>query len=188
MKKIWLTITILFISILGNNLSAYATNDKILLQVLAEIKEMKGELRQIDKRIDDLRSEMNARFEQIDKRFEQVDKRFEQIDKRFEQVDRRFEQVDKRFEQVDRRFAEQMTYWGWIIAGMFSLLAVFVALLLWDRRTAVRAAIKESKKEILTEIEKEYQMSLLEKMLEAFRRKAKTDKELASILKNLGLL
>jgi len=37
----------------------------------------------MDKRFEELRQDMNARFEQVDKRFEQVDKRFEQVDKRF---------------------------------------------------------------------------------------------------------
>ena len=53
---------------------------------------------------DDLKSQMEKRFEQSDQKLNefkiQVDKRFEQVDKRFEQVDKRFEQVDKRFEQM----------------------------------------------------------------------------------------
>jgi archaellum component FlaC len=56
-----------------------------------------------DERMDDLKENVNQRFDQVDKRFEQVDKRFDQVDKRFEQVDQRFDQVDKRFEQVDKR-------------------------------------------------------------------------------------
>ena len=67
-------------------------------------------LHQMDKRFEELREDMNRRFEQVDKRFEQVDKRFEQVDKRFEQVDKRFEQVDKRFEELredmNRRFEQ----------------------------------------------------------------------------------
>jgi Fe2+ transport system protein B len=34
-----------------------------------------------NKRSEELRADMNKRFEQVDKRFEQMDKRFEQIDK-----------------------------------------------------------------------------------------------------------
>ena len=81
---------------------------------------------QTDKHFEQIRDDMNKRFEQVDRRFEQFDKRFEQMrgdmdkrfeqmrgdmDKRFEQMynamNERFEQVDKRFEQVDKRF-EQM--------------------------------------------------------------------------------
>ena len=36
------------------------------------------------KEIQNLRDDMNKRFEQVDKRFEQVDKRFEQVDKRLD--------------------------------------------------------------------------------------------------------
>lgn len=42
------------------------------------------QIKQTNKRIEDLREDMNKRFEQVDKRFEQVDKRFEQVEKRFE--------------------------------------------------------------------------------------------------------
>jgi len=59
-----------------------------------------------EKRHEELREDMLARFEQVDRRFDQVDKRFEQVDKHFDQVDKRFEQVDKRFEQVDKRFEQ----------------------------------------------------------------------------------
>lgn len=63
-----------------------------------------------NKRSEELRADMNKRFEQVDKRFEQVDKRFEEMradmNKRFEQVDKRFEQMDKRFEQIDKRFEQ----------------------------------------------------------------------------------
>ena len=55
-----------------------------------DLKDFRGD---VDKRFDNIKTDMNKRFEQVDKRFEQVDKRFEQVDKRFEQVDKRFEQI-----------------------------------------------------------------------------------------------
>ena len=147
---------------------------------------------QMDKRFEELRKDMNRRFEQVDRRFDQMDKRFEQIDKRFEELredmNKRFEQVDKRFGEVNQRFSELVTLMGWIVGGLFALVAVFVALLLWDRRTAVRAAVKESKEEIVTSMEREYELALVKKMLRAFREKARTDSELAEILRGLGLL
>ena len=54
-------------------------------------------LHQMDKRFEELREDMNRRFEQVDKRFEQVDKRFEQVDKRFEELR---EDMNKRFSQL----------------------------------------------------------------------------------------
>ena len=71
----------------------------------------------VDKRFEQLISEMNARFAQVDKRFEQMDKRFEQMEKRFEQVDRRFEIMTAR---IDRfmvwSFATTLTVGGIVIA------------------------------------------------------------------------
>jgi chromosome segregation ATPase len=55
-----------------------------------------------NKRFEEIRIDMDKRFEQVDKRFEQIDKRFEQVEKRFEQVDKRFEQADKHFEQIEK--------------------------------------------------------------------------------------
>ena len=151
--------------------------EKLLFQTLGEIK---GELKQIrqemtllnrriddtNRRIDDLRADMNKRFEQVDKQFEQVDKRFEQIDKRFEQIDKRFEDLKR--------------YAGWIIGGVFTLIAAFVTLLIWDRRTAVRSALKE--------MDRDYQLSKLVRLLDVLRERAKTDQELAAIMRNFGLL
>ncbi len=63
--------------------------------------------RQVQGRIDDLRAEMDRRFDDVDRRFRDVDRRFddmqESIDRRFDQVDRRFEQVDRRFERLEQR-------------------------------------------------------------------------------------
>jgi len=53
--------------------------------------------------VDNLKEQMNVRFQKVDNSFEQVDKRFEQVDKRFEQVDKRFEQVDKSILQLDKK-------------------------------------------------------------------------------------
>ena len=58
----------------------------------------------IDRRIDELRSDMLERFAAVDRRFEAVDKRFDAVDKRFEAVDRRFEAMDERIDGLERRF------------------------------------------------------------------------------------
>ncbi len=79
-----------------------------IVRVEEELKNQNNIIREliisVDKRFQEFRFEMNARFEQVDKRLDQIDKRLDQVDKRFEQVDRHFDQVDKRFEQVDKRF------------------------------------------------------------------------------------
>ncbi len=52
-----------------------------------------------NKRAEDLRFDMNKRFEQVDKRFEQVDRRFEQMDKRFEQIDKHLTIITNRMDR-----------------------------------------------------------------------------------------
>jgi chromosome segregation ATPase len=64
-----------------------------------------------NKRFEEMRADMNKRFEQVDKRFEQVDKRFEQVDKRFEQVDKRFEQIDKHLTIITNRI-DRFMFWS----------------------------------------------------------------------------
>ena len=84
-------------------------------------------LHQMDKRFEELREDMNRRFEQVDKRFEQVDKRFEELR---EDMNRRFEQVDKRFEELredmNKRFSQLFWFIGLFIPLSNSLL--FLAL------------------------------------------------------------
>jgi hypothetical protein len=72
--------------------------------------ELKTRVSEMDKRIVDLREDMNKRFEQVDKRFEQVDKRF-----------------------------EQMMSFIWILAAIFAvMLSTTIGFAIWDRRTMIR--------------------------------------------------
>lgn len=81
---------------------------------------------------------VEANVEQIVKRFELVDKRFEQVDKRFEQIDKRFEQIDNRIERL-----ENVMMWGFGL--LFTTMIGLVGFVLWDRRTALSPAIRESR-------------------------------------------
>ena len=51
--------------------------------------------------LDEMRLEMNSRFDNVDHRFDEVDRRFTEVDRRFDEVDQRFVQVDERFVEVD---------------------------------------------------------------------------------------
>jgi len=70
-------------------------SDREIVERLARLEERQKAL---EKRIEDLRSEMIARFEGVDERFEAVDKRFDAVDKRFDAVDKRFDSIEKRFD------------------------------------------------------------------------------------------
>ncbi len=97
-----------------------------------------------------------------------------------EQVDKRFEQIDKRFEQVDKRFDDMFNFL-WILTGIFTTLtASVIAFAWWDRRTIIRKAREET----VDYLRKED----LKRLIEVLREKAKTDQELARILKQYGLL
>jgi len=63
----------------------------ILFLTTASLNASSNDTQLILKEIQNLRDDMNKRFEQVDKRFEQIDRRFEQVDKRFEQVDKRLD-------------------------------------------------------------------------------------------------
>jgi len=112
---------------------------------------------------------------------EQVDKRFEQIDKRFEELR---QDMNARFELMNKRF-EQLYTFLWIITGIFTTLtASVIAFAWWDRKTIIRKA----KEETFEEMDREIKPEKFKKLLNALREKAKTDKELAQILKRYGLL
>ncbi len=84
--------------------SGFTQQDRALLI------ELKTRVNEIDKRIADLREDMNKRFEQVDKRFDQVDKLFEQF----------------------------MSF-IWILAAIFGgMTAAIIGFALWDRRTMIR--------------------------------------------------
>ena len=126
--------------------------------------------------------EMDKRFEQ---RFQEIDKRFEQVDKRFEQVDKRFEQVDKRFEELredmNKRFEQILTFL-WIISGIFTALVVaLIGFLFWDRRTL----IEKAEERVIKKIEKE---GRLIDLIGALRELAKSNPEIAKVLKQFNLL
>jgi len=61
-----------------------------------------------EKRFEQLKSQMNDRFEQIDRRFEEIDRRFEQIDRRFEQIDVRFGQLEQRIDRMESRMDRRL--------------------------------------------------------------------------------
>jgi len=88
--------------------------------LLQSVGEIKGELRtfkeQVNKRFDDLKHE-------IDKRFEQVDKRFERIEEKLD-----------RMEESIRHIEEYM------ITLLLSVIGIFLGVLIWDRWTFVSRA------------------------------------------------
>lgn len=58
----------------------------------------------LNRRIDDLRSHMDTRFQQVESRFQQVDRRFDQMEQHFDEKLRRVEVVmDARLKHLEER-------------------------------------------------------------------------------------
>ena len=74
---------------------------------------------------------------------EQTNKRFEDMNKRFEDMNKRFEDMNKRFEDMNKRLDSMVTLMNRIVIGLFGLVAAFGALLIWDRRSTIKAASQE---------------------------------------------
>ena len=107
-----------------------------------------------------------------------------EIEKRQVVFEERFKQIDRRFEQVDKRFEQHFKYIELMVIGMFGLVATFVGLLLWDRKTM----IGEAKRQIYEEMDSEVRPEKLKRLLKSLREIAKVDKRIAEILKKEGLL
>ena len=140
-------------------------------------------------------------MEATDQRFEQVDKRIVELR---EDMNKRFEQIDKRFEQVDKRF-EQMMNTLQLIAGIFTVLTLgVIGFAFWDRRTIIHKAKQETLKTLerdavpkeeaiidravaqaVQEIKKD---NRLQDLIAALRKLAATDPPLANVLKEFHLL
>ena len=117
--------------------------------------------------------------------FRELDKRFEAIDRRFESIDKRFESFDKRFEAINKRFAEFHALVIGIIASFACIVAVTIGFAIWDRRTAVKPV--ENKIDILTE-DLSTHKGKLSTLLNALRKKAETDQDLAAVLRSFSIL
>jgi len=178
MKKLLL----MFLLLLSFSLSFAESNVKItnemIYQKLIEIEKQQAVMRA---EFNEFKKYVEKRFEMIDKRFEDINRRFEDINRRFEDINRRFEDINKRFEDINKRF-EQMMNFLWIITGIFTTLTLGVlGFAYWDRRTIIRKAREET----VEYLEREGKLRTL---IEILRERAKTDKELAQILRQFNLL
>lgn len=94
--------------------------------------DLKVYLAPIASAIDDMRSDMNRRFDEVDRRFEQVDRRFEQFEIRFEQIETRFdgrlELVENRIGAMDHRLSQRIDrIWLTLTGGLAAIVAALLA-------------------------------------------------------------
>jgi len=167
-----------------NRLIAFASAILFFLTALSFSKET-GFTQEDRERLIRLETTLKVFMEQTNRRFEELR---QDMNKRFELIDKRFEDINNRIIELrgdmNKRF-EQLYTFLWIITGIFTtLIASVIAFAWWDRKTIIR----KTKEETFEEMEKEIKPEKFKKLLNALREKAKTDKDLAEILKRYGLL
>jgi hypothetical protein len=117
---------------------------------------------------------------------QQVDKRFEELRS---DINSRFEQVDKRFEQVDKRF-EQMTNMFYALSAIFTSLFVAVfGFAWWDRRTVLTSAKRAAREEaegVAEDIREN--MVTLHRLVEVLRKFAEKTPDLKELMTRAHLL
>ena len=142
----------------------------------------------LEKRLEDFRAEMNGRFQDLRA---EMNGRFDdlrgEMNGKFDdlrgEMNGKFEdlraETNAKFDLLSSRLDDLTKYMGWMVAGIFVLVAAVVGLIIWDRRTAARLAAREAERSFRAEVEK---------VLNVLRERARTDGELAAILRNYGLL
>jgi ABC-type multidrug transport system fused ATPase/permease subunit len=97
---------------------------KALAQRLEEVNNS------LNKRIDDLRAEL--------------DQRFEQVNQRFDDMNRRFDDVNRRFDDVNNRFNNVMTLLQIIISALVALVLAIAGagFVMWRKILTVDAAVQ----------------------------------------------
>jgi len=70
-----------------------------------DLKDVKGDIKRLDEKIDSLHNEMNIRFESVDRSFEAMD---EKIDSLHNEMNIRFESVDRSFEAMDEKIEDKI--------------------------------------------------------------------------------
>ncbi|MCY0898564.1 MAG: hypothetical protein OWU33_06435 [Firmicutes bacterium] len=65
--------------------------------ILQRLDDLKIQITEIRQDLADFKKAVDERFNAIDRRFEAIDRRFEAIDRRFEAMERRFEAMDRRW-------------------------------------------------------------------------------------------
>ena len=188
MRRFWFIALIGGVSLLLSHVAVYG-------------QESFGFAQEDRERIIRLETTLTLFMEVTDQRFEQVDKRIVELR---EDMNKRFEQIDKRFEQVDMRF-EQMMNTLQLIAGIFTVLTLgVIGFAYWDRRTIIRKAKHETLETLereaapkeqaiidravaqaVQEIKKDHR---LQNLITALRKLAATDPPLANVLKEFHLL
>ena len=142
--------------------------EKQLFQLLGEIK---GELKQINKRIDDL----NKRIDDTNNRITEVK---EELNKRIDDTNKRIDDTNKRIDDTNKRIDKLIDIMIGITAVFGGLVVAMMGLVFWDRKTLIEKASEKA----VQKVERKSRLLLV------LRELAETDERLAEVMRSFGLL
>jgi chaperonin cofactor prefoldin len=129
--------------------------DREIVERLTRLEEGQKTL---NKRFDDLRAEMNGRFDDVNRRFDDVNNRFDDVNRRFDDVNRRFDDLRA---EMNGRFNTLQWMLGLFITISLVILG-FVLRMQWQmqrRQTVLETTLNAHKDELA------FLKNLIEKLL-----------------------
>ena len=125
-----------------------------------------------NKRIDEVKEELNKRIDDTNKR---IDEMKEELNKRIDDTNRRIDALE---DSLNRRIDKLIDILIGITAVFGGLVVAMMGLVFWDRKTLIEKASERA----LERMEGESRVVLV------LRELAKTDKQLAEVMRSFGLL
>ena len=173
-KRLWLLIfwVLCFFLKAGSLFALTPAEEKQLFQLLGEIK---GELKQINKRIDDLNKRIDETNKRIDETNKRIDEVKEELNNRITEVK---EELNKRIDDTNKRIDKLIDIMIGITAVFGGLVVAMMGLVFWDRKTLIEKAVDKA----VQQVERRSRLLLV------LREFAKTDERLAEVMKSFGLL
>ena len=126
----------------------------------------------VNKRINEVKEELNKRIDDTNKRIDEVK---EELNKRIDDTNRRIDALE---DSLNRRIDKLIDILIGITAVFGGLVVAMMGLVFWDRKTLIEKASERA----LERMEGESRVVLV------LRELAKTDKQLAEVMRSFGLL
>ena len=202
MKKI--EMVVILILILPCFSSAYENAPRISdREIVESLTELKQDQKATHQRIDDMIRTFDQRFEGMNKRFEGMNKRFDDMNKRSDDMNynlnKRFEAINIRLDDMNhnlnKRFEDMHNMILTLFGSVMALIVALIGYMIWDRKTA-----HQPLKSKIGKLENNYDLieshlettnpsgPVVTRMLTSFRELARTNEEVAEILRANFLL
>ena len=109
------------------------------------------------------------------------------------EIDNRFESMDKRFESIEKRFDQLINIMVAVICAFAGIVAVTIGFAIWDRRTMIRpfetkVRMIEGRLGAVESESKNFDQDKLNRLIEAMKKLASGNQEIAEALRSFKLL